>query len=233
MYFESASFFPLYYYSIISSHIISLPTGLLLRKNLTDLFISTHSLLLVISSHSSQTDLQKHKWDLSFFTWNPPLAAYHTLNNLQWLCHGLEDSTCSGPWTFPLTGLHLQWLPCCSLKCQASPTPNALCLLSPFPAGFHFQIVTGAFPSLGSSLLKCCFRGPSAQKSIPNHSLPLSGFIFLLSTYHHLTLFLTDIKIIINLSSVYLPPLEYELRKAKNFVLFTTVLMVLRMVPGI
>lgn len=181
MYFESASFFPLYYYSIFSSHIISLPTGLLLRKNLTDLFISTHALLLVISSHSSQTDLQKHKWNLSFFTWNPPLAAYHTLNNLQWLCHGLEDSTCSGPCL--ALNLSSHWAPSSVasllfLKMSSQSHSQCFVLAVSFSCRVPLPDSDEAFPSLGSSLLKCCFRGPSAQKSIPNHSLFLFQLYF-------------------------------------------------------
>lgn len=142
---KSDSFFPLYYYSLIPSHIISLPTGPLWRNNLTDLLMSTHVPLLVISSHSSQTDLWKHKSDLVSLHSKPSSGCPSPWTKYS-LCHGLEDPTWSGPaylpdcrtyFSHPVIELHLQWPPCCLLTCHARSIPSALCLLSPLPGMLH------------------------------------------------------------------------------------------------
>ena len=64
IYLESDSFFPLYHYSLILSHIIPLPTGSLCKSNATDALVHTCASLLITSSHSSQTDLWKYKSDI-------------------------------------------------------------------------------------------------------------------------------------------------------------------------
>lgn len=184
--------------------------------------------LLVISSHSSQTDLWRHKSDLISLPSNPLVDTHHTWNKTQVSVMARKTPHDLGPPTtliaestsLPLTELSPRWPPCCRLTRQASSTPNSLCLQSPLPGMLPLQI----FHHFAVLCSNAAFT--DRLPKIPNHSL----FPYLFFPHKHSSP--PDSKVIIYLSFCLFLPLECEFHKAKNL-FCRTVFMMLKMVHGI